>query len=226
MKNFRTLLAGGDLATRILAAIGAGGGIFIVSFICAAIASDVIGLASLPYLLAPVAATAVLLFVVPASPMAQPWPVIGGTVVSTVLGVIVYQGVDDAMLASALAVGGSIALMALLRAMHPPGCAAALTAVIGPEGLHQFGFGAAIFPLGANALLLVGCAYIFHKFSGHRYPHRAEVAIHPVSAVTICDQDVEVALAAQGEIYDIDHQDLRILVQLAVESALNAKKVK
>src|SRR5262245_55344707 len=39
------------------------------------------------WLIAPVGASAVLVFAVPASPMAQPWPVLGGNVLSSLIGI-------------------------------------------------------------------------------------------------------------------------------------------
>src|ERR1700748_3670746 len=43
--------------------------------------------ALIPLLVAPMGASAVLLFAVPASPLAQPWSIIGGNIVSAVIGV-------------------------------------------------------------------------------------------------------------------------------------------
>jgi CBS domain-containing membrane protein len=66
-------------------------------------------------------ASAVLLFGMPASPLAQPWPVLGGTVVSALVGALCQRLVPDLAVAAALSVGLSILLMVPLRCMHPPG---------------------------------------------------------------------------------------------------------
>jgi len=77
--------------------------------------------AALPFLVAPIGASAVLVFAVPTSPLAQPWPVVGGNVLSTLVGLGVLALVDDPFVASGLAVGGAIAAMSLLRCTRPAG---------------------------------------------------------------------------------------------------------
>ena len=62
------------------------------------------------------------------------------------------------MLACALAVSVSIAVMHLTRTLHPPGGATALIAVIGGDSIQQLGYYYVISPvlLGASIMLLVG----------------------------------------------------------------------
>ena len=81
-----------------------------------------------PLLVAPLGASAVLLFAVPASPLTQPRAVIGGSILSALVGVTCAMFVPNALLAASLAVAASIALMSLLGCLHPPGGAVALTA--------------------------------------------------------------------------------------------------
>jgi len=67
-------------------------------------------------------ASAVLLYGAPRSPLAQPRNVIGGHVISALVGVTSYKLFQrQAWLASAVAVSTSIALMHLSRTLHPPG---------------------------------------------------------------------------------------------------------
>ncbi|PWJ88222.1 HPP family protein [Mesorhizobium loti] len=54
-------------------------------------------------------ASAVLLFAVPASPLAQPWSIIGGNTISALVGVIVTQFVHEPVLATGIAVALAIA---------------------------------------------------------------------------------------------------------------------
>ncbi len=84
-----------------------------------------------PLLVAPMGASAVLLFAVPASPLAQPWSIIGGNTISALIGVIVAHFVHEPALATGIAVALAIAAMSFTRCLHPPGGAAALTAVLG-----------------------------------------------------------------------------------------------
>eukprot|EP01035_Chromulina_nebulosa_P047857 gene47857-64914_t len=85
-------MAGARLNDRLIACLGAGLGVFIAA---------VAGLGvqnmwpALPFLIAPIGASAVLVFAVPASPLAQPWPVFGGNVLSAAVGVTVAHLVPD-----------------------------------------------------------------------------------------------------------------------------------
>lgn len=61
-----------------------------------------------PFLVAPMGAAAVLVFVVPASPLAQPWPVIGGNLLSTLIGLAVHAALPAGPWCGALAVALAI----------------------------------------------------------------------------------------------------------------------
>lgn len=89
------------------------------------------GTEALPFIVAPMGATAVLLFAAPASPLAQPWSLLVGNLSSTLVGVAAGRLVHDVALAAAVAVAAAIALMMLLRCVHPPGGACALFAAVG-----------------------------------------------------------------------------------------------
>lgn len=78
-------------------------------------------------------ATAVLLFAVPHGQLSQPWPVVGGHVISALIGVCCAQLIANPVLATAIAVGASIGVMHQLKCIHPPGRAAAFTAVMGGQ---------------------------------------------------------------------------------------------
>ncbi|MFX8373896.1 HPP family protein, partial [Acinetobacter baumannii] len=76
-------------------------------------------------------ASAVLLYAVPHGALSQPWAVLAGHAVSAVAGVAAARNISDPALAAAVAVGTAILAMHYLRAIHPPGGATALTAVVG-----------------------------------------------------------------------------------------------
>jgi CBS domain-containing membrane protein len=67
--------------------------------------------ASLPWLVAPIGASAVLVFGLQASPLAQPWSVIGGNTISAIVGVSCAFLLGDSVLAAAVAVAAAIAAM-------------------------------------------------------------------------------------------------------------------
>ena len=112
----------------------------------------------LTLLIAPLGAAAVLLFAVPESPLARPWPVMGGNMISACIGVACAKLIPDVTMATALACGLAIAAMMLANCLHPPGGAVALTAVLGGPAIKSMGFGFVLWPVGVSALLLLGSA--------------------------------------------------------------------
>jgi CBS domain-containing membrane protein len=178
------------------------------------------------YLVAPMGASAVLLFAAPASPLAQPWPVLGGNLVSVLIGVTCAQWLMQPLLASALAVGLSIAAMLLLRCLHPPGGAIALMAVLGGADVHAAGYGLLWYPVGVNCVLLLLLAVFFHNATRHRYPHSLQhtrVAQPVVPLLRITREDLEASLAEEEELLDITVDDLDVLLRRAENHALSRR---
>src|SRR3954471_551499 len=83
---FVPALAGARLGERMVACVGALMGIALTGVICRFVLGDS---TTLPLIVAPLGASAVLLFAVPTSPLAQPWAIVGGNTVSALIGVIV-----------------------------------------------------------------------------------------------------------------------------------------
>lgn len=206
---FVPILAGASLRDRVIACIGAMIGIIAAAWVGSMI-KDIIPL--LPYLVAPIGASAVLVFAVPASPLAQPWPVLGGNVISGVVGVTIAHWVGNPFLAAGIAVAGAILIMSLLRCLHPPGGAAALTAVIGGPAIVSSGYMFALTVVAANSITLLCAGWLFHRFSGHAYPHRVEPAASSPSMNDLQRQDIERALEETGETFDIAPADLEALL--------------
>ena len=124
------------------------------------------------YLIAPFGATAVLLFAVPNSPLAQPWSAIVGNSVAAFVGVAVCLAVDDPVLRVALAVGLAVSAMGLARAMHPPGGAIAMTAALSPLDIRELGFSFVVAPVAIGTALLVFAAFIYARATRRHYPFR------------------------------------------------------
>lgn len=212
---FRPILAGARPRDRLIACAGAAICLALTVLICAQLplaASD------LPLIVAPMGASAVLIFAVPASPLAQPWPVIGGNTLSALVGVAVFQHVPDAGLAAGLSVGLAILVMSLCRCLHPPGGAAALTAVIGSQGIHTAGYAFAFAPVALNSIALVALAMLFHRVSGHSYPHVPVPA--PLEAAGLHLEDIDRALAELPDSFDISREDLDVLLSRAEAHAI------
>lgn len=206
-----------DARERLRSVLGAGLGILFA----AAISRWAAGIGGWPaWLVAPLGASAVLIFAVPASPLAQPWAVVGGNTLSTLVGVACVLAVPDPVVAAALAVALAIALMFALRCLHPPGGAAALFAVLGQVHSPQF----ALFPVLVNSVLLVLAGVLYNSLSGRRYPH-AQVA-PPASAdeaaragTRFTAADLDTALAHYNQVLDISRDDLESLLEGAERAA-------
>ena len=191
--------------------IGAVFGIFMTGFVMHRWAAG--QPVSVPLLVAPMGASAVLLFGVPASPLAQPWAIIGGNTVSALCGVFWMRVLGDPAYAAGLAVASAIVMMSLLRCLHPPGGAVALTAVIGGPAIAAAGWSFAVMPVALNCLLLVGVGWLYNAASRGNYPHHAKhftaPATAPAAGYTIAD--LEAVLAQYDELLDVSSEDLDTL---------------
>lgn len=169
-------------------------------------------------------ATAVLLFAVPHGPLSQPWPLLVGHTISAVIGVCCAKAISDPFLATAMAVGGSIAAMHQLKCIHPPGGATAFTAVMGGQGIRDLGFGYVLCPVLLNTVaMLVLAIVINYFFAWRRYPagiHRragGEIA-GPGKGPDEMHQKVIAAIRSLDSFVDIDEEDLVYLAQGIVQS--------
>lgn len=226
---FAPILAGATPGDRALACLGAIAGIGVIGVVAVLAGRETSGDI---WMLAPVGASAVLVFAVPASPLAQPWPVIGGCAISAAIGLGLGHLIGYDPLAAGLAVGLSIAAMTLTRSLHPPGGAAALTAVFAvPAGAAS----GPVFPLLAitlDACALVVLGWAFHLLvTRHSYPHRAppvtaavrDPLIPGISRRGFEPEDVDAVLTRIGDSFDISREDLEsILAAVEAEAATKA----
>jgi len=126
----------------------------------------------LPLLIGSFGASAVLVYGAPRSPLAQPRNLIGGHLVSALVGVACWQLFGDFPgLAQALAVATAIAAMHLTRTLHPPGGATALIATLGAPEIERLGFWYALLPATVGPLLLLLVALLVNNLPrSRRYP--------------------------------------------------------
>ena len=117
-------------------------------------------------------ASAVLVYGAVKSPLAQPRNLLGGHLLSAVIGVTCYKLFPDQLwLASSLSVATAIAVMHATKTLHPPGGATALIAVIGSEKIHSLGYLYAVLPVGAGALIMLVIALLVNNIPNRRsYP--------------------------------------------------------
>jgi CBS domain-containing membrane protein len=177
---------------------------------------------NIPLLVAPMGASAVLLFAVPASPLAQPWSFVGGNLVSATAGVLCAQWLANPFAAAALAIALAIGAMLTLRCVHPPSGAVALTAVLGGPTIHALGLRFVLEPIALQSIVLLTVALVYHAVTGHRYPH-AHASRKSASAGSeqnaahagITRADIEAIIRQRGEWIDVDADDLESLLHEA-----------
>lgn len=118
-------------------------------------------------------ASAVLVFGVINSPLAQPRNLIGGHVLSALVGVTIHKILPhDIWLAAALSVSLSIVLMQMTKTLHPPGGATALIANIGTKNITSLGYWYVLNPILSGVLILLLVALLFNNMTSHRsYPN-------------------------------------------------------
>jgi len=116
-------------------------------------------------------ASAVLIYGAIKSPLAQPRNLIGGHILSAIVGVSCYKFIPIQWLAAAVAVATAIALMHATKTLHPPGGATSLIAVIGSTKVHNLGYLYVIFPAGVGATIMLIVALVVNNIpDSRRYP--------------------------------------------------------
>ncbi|MDR7298702.1 CBS domain-containing membrane protein [Pelomonas aquatica] len=198
---------------RLRVLLGAGLGIALAGALSQAVMAP-----GLPWLVAPLGASAVLVFGLPASPLAQPWAVVGGNTVSALVGIACMAWLPLPPLAvAAVAVALAIGMMFLLRCLHPPGGAASLLMVITATQDWHFAF----VPVALNSLLLVLAGVAYNSATGRRYPHAQHVtAPPPATGATVApprfgDAELDAVLARYNQVLDVPRDDLADLLHEA-----------
>ena len=152
-------------AERLRAVLGAFVGLLLV-LAAAKYLGELSGLDE--WLMASLGASALLVFALPGSPMAQPWAVIAGNTLSALVGITVIHVVNQPLLAMPLAASISILGMFILRCLHPPAAAVSLIVVLG----HVMHYRYAFFPVMVDSILLVLAGAVYSNLTGKRYPNR------------------------------------------------------
>lgn len=186
----------------------------------------------LPLLTAPLGASAILVFALPSSPLAQPWSILGGNMISAAIGVACVRCVPGELLPAAMAGTLSVAMMFALRCLHPPSGALALIAVLGGPAVKAAGFGFVIWPVATGSLALLVVALIFNNLTGKRYPHLskpAPVNRHktadpaPMERIGVTASDFDIVLDQFDQMIDIDRDSLEDLFRRVEMQAFNRR---
>ncbi|MCT1526903.1 HPP family protein [Sphingobacterium hotanense] len=127
------------------------------------------------FLIGSFGASAVLVYGAIQSPLAQPRNLIGGHVVSALVGVTVGKLLPDVIwLTAPLAVAFSIVFMQITKTLHPPGGATALIAVSSGTKIASMGYMYVLSPVFTGALILFLVALLFNNVTKKRhYPVKA-----------------------------------------------------
>jgi CBS-domain-containing membrane protein len=202
---------------RLVSALGG----FVSIVLVYALSRAVLGAAASPVMVLSMGSTAAMLFAVPHGALSQPWPLLGGHLVSGLIGIACLLHVPDPMLAGSLAVGLSIGAMHYLRCIHPPAGATALAVALGNESVRAMGFGFIIAPLMLNVLIILAAAIAFNGlFSWRRYPaflvrRAAMPEPAPAGYEAISHEDFVFALSQLDSFIDISEEDLLRIYGLA-----------
>jgi len=124
------------------------------------------------FLIGSFGASCVLVYGVIQSPLAQPRNLVGGHLISALVGVTAYKLIPDVLwIAAPLAVSFSIVMMQITKTLHPPGGATALIAVTGSPAIIKLGYWYVITPVLVGSLTLLAVALIFNNMTSNRqYP--------------------------------------------------------
>ena len=129
-------------------------------------AASIASVAEMPFVFAPLGASAVLAFAVPDSPLAQPRNILGGHLLSAIVGLVFLMVFGNAWWVMSLGVATAIAVMLLTKTVHPPAGANPLI-ILMASSQWDFVF-ITVLP---GALILTICALIFNNLAkGRRYP--------------------------------------------------------
>lgn len=156
-----------DYHEHIWTFIGSFVGIALIGFLN----REILSVSDNLFLVGSFGATSVLIYGVINSPLAQPRNLIGGHVLSAIIGVTVALAIKEVWLAAAIAVSVSIVVMQITKTLHPPGGATALIAIIGSEKIKAMGYWYVVSPILSGVSILLIVALIFNNITPNRsYP--------------------------------------------------------
>jgi len=180
-------------------------------------------------IVASMGASAVLLFAVPHGRLSQPWSLIGGHLISALIGVSCAMLIPDTFIAASVAVGLSVGAMYYLHCIHPPGGATALSAVVGGAEIQQMGYQFLLTPVLINVLVILCVAVFFNYFlKWRRYPTSQAIKPTAISSGSddlsseytygsITHEDFVYALSEFESYIDISENDLLSIYELVTK---------
>lgn len=174
------------------------------------------------FMVASMGASAVIVFAVPNSPMARPWAIVGGHLISGSLGLLCARWNSEPWVAAAAAVGLSILAMHLSRCLHPPGGASALIPTLGGMTVQEHGIQFLLMPLALNVTSMLAASLVFQILRRRANAGRTEARTDPppLERLGIRTADLHNAVLEMNAFVDISEDDLRALYNLAAKHAV------
>jgi CBS domain-containing membrane protein len=176
-------------------------------------------------LFASMAAANVLMYAAPHSPMAQPWPLVVGNLLSGAVGLMCVVFIPDPVIAAACAVGLSILVMHLAHALHPPGASTAMIIVLNAAHIQQSGWIWAAEAVLTNAVFSLLLAFVINNLIHvGRYPmqrHQLQPPSIAAHSDNLAIENIEWALGKMDGVIDVSEEDLLEIYRLAAEHARN-----
>ncbi|WP_303906585.1 HPP family protein [Thiohalomonas denitrificans] len=215
---------------KVISAVGGFVGILMVFWV----SSRILDLQGAALMVASMGASAVLLFAVPHGSLSQPWPLIGGNLLSAAVGVTCASWIANPLLAGPLAVAIAIVVMYYLRCIHPPGGATALVAVVGGPQVHALGYGYLLEPVLVNVLVIWAVAVLVnYPFAWRRYPLSLNPIRQSLPPVPVCSgekcviahSDLVYALSELDSFIDVSEEDLLRIYTSAMRHAIEPADV-
>lgn len=177
------------------------------------------------FLFAALGASAILVFVIPNSPLAQPLPAIAGNMLAVAWGTLVLHWVP-APFAACVAVFGAVFLMLACKILHPPGGAIAFLTVIHPDLMHAEHMFAFI-PVGMLTLVLVVVGTIYNRLTGRTYPFRQMAdqtsTVRQAGRLALTDNELEGLLKNFNQSFNLGAADLANILSAAEEMAIRKR---
>jgi len=140
-----------SLKEQIATVIGA----FVATIVASFFSLMILEAEHTPMILASTGASAMLIFALPHAKVSQPWNLVGGHLVSAFVGVSCCMLISNDVLASSIAIPLAMISMHVMRCLHPPGGATAVTAVIGGSAVESLGYAFLIIPVFFNSIILL-----------------------------------------------------------------------
>ncbi len=189
-----------------------------------------------PMIVASMGASSVILFFIPNSPLAQPWPFAGGQILSAIVGMSCALYIDEVASAAATAVGGSVLIMLLFRCLHPPGAATSLAPIMAGPSLTGIGYEFVLQPVALNVIAMLILSIFINRWvfkldyptplKPRQSPSASDSGQQNVHASpTVLSGDIEQALSELDIFIDMSSQNLSdILNKIEMNAFKRIKK--